>query len=127
VSIVVTDVPHASKIDQEFEDGWHASAIESAPIASGAIGSIHATLDTPCAIFYVTSALEVLGLIVGEESIPLVALDRMEDETREWRPLNGRVNVLVGTRVTFRIKNDGTRIADPLLAYISRRLRLDGG
>lgn len=107
--------------DLEFEDGWQIRSIETdLRMTPGAVVSVQATFSARRSIFRVMSAMELLGLVVGEKEVVVVALDGIDGA---WRPFEGRVDVPAGARVMFRIKNDGADSADPKIAYIGRTPR----
>jgi hypothetical protein len=117
-SIEVTEAPVD---DPRFKEGWDVFMIEGAsPSAPGETRNISLMIDKACAIFFVASDFEVLSLLVGKHVVSLVASDRVEGSTREWRVRNGPIDVPTGTCVVLRVKNDGTQSAKPLITYISR-------
>lgn len=107
--------------DPSFKDGWQVSIITAMlSLAPGNTCGVSCVFNEACSIFYVGSDLEITGLSVGLKDIPLVATDHAENETREWRVHTGPVDVPVGTRVVFRVKNDSATAAKPIMTYVSR-------
>jgi hypothetical protein len=117
------EVVETTNDDPSFKEGWQVSAITTiTSLAPGNTRDVSCVFNEACSIFYVTSDLEITGLVVGLKDVPLVATDHAENETREWRVHEGPVDVPAGAHVVFRVKNDSAAVAKPIITCISRAL-----
>lgn len=111
----------ATSLDDKFEDGWLTLSFDTGPVTAGTSARVGGSIGA-CAIFSVTSAIDIVGLVISGREVPLVRVE-CDDGSKEWIVREGHVDVLDSDFVVFYMQNNTKSPQDPRITYVARTPR----